>query len=104
MLQEALIEIVPLKSMKMGITPRPTHLRLSHSLHRRPSSGSAYIQLVSRRNTWQERAPVNKWLCDPDYLAQYGLPFKIEHLIICKCVHHSKASTFEQVDVTARPV
>ena len=62
------------------------------------------IQLVNRRNTCQEPAPVNKWLRDPDYLAQYGLPFRIEYLLICKRVHHSKASTLEKVNVTVRPV
>jgi hypothetical protein len=62
------------------------------------------IQLVSRRNTCQARPPVNEWLCNPYYLAKYRLPFRIEHLLICKRVHHSKASTFEQVNVTMRPV
>lgn len=49
MLQEALIEIVPLESTKMEITPRLrlTHLRSSHSLHQRPSSGSAYTGTYS---------------------------------------------------------
>ena len=47
MLQEALIEIVLLKSTKMEITPRPAHLRSSHSLYQRPSSGSAYTDTHS---------------------------------------------------------
>jgi len=62
------------------------------------------IQSANRRNACRAHAPANKRLCNPDYLTQYSLPFGIEHLFIRKVVHHGKAFTFQQVDVTVRPL
>ena len=47
---------------------------------------------------------MNKRLCNLDDRTQYSLPFGIEHLFVCKVMHHGKASTFQQVNVTASPL
>ena len=47
---------------------------------------------------------MNKRLCNLDDRTQYSLPFRIEHLFVCKVMHHGKASAFQQVNVTASPL